>query len=89
MQTSRLAYSRKQEVDPEAYQQYLDNLHRLTQTERQVFDYYIAGMRTKEVMAAMGFKENTLRFHNKNIYAKLGVSSLKELLRYADIAKQD
>jgi len=30
-------------------------------------------------MAELNIKENTLKFHNKNIYGKLGVSSRKEL----------
>ena len=29
----------------------------------------------------MNITENTLKFHNKNIYGKLGVPSRKELLR--------
>ena len=37
----------------------------------------------------MGFKEFTLKFHNKNIYEKLGVSSRKELLRYAALMRQE
>jgi DNA-binding CsgD family transcriptional regulator len=31
-------------------------------------------------MAILNIKENTLKFHNKNIYGKLGVSSRKQLL---------
>ena len=29
--------------------------------------------------------ENTLKYHNKNIYSKLGISSRKQLLRYATL----
>ena len=36
---------------------------------------------TKEIMAEMQITENTLKFHNKNIYGKLGVSSSKELVK--------
>ena len=45
-----------------------------------IFEAYIARMSTKEVMAMLNITENTLKFHNKNIYHKLGVSSRKELL---------
>jgi len=31
-------------------------------------------------MAEMNITENTLKFHNKNIYAKLGVPSRKQLV---------
>ena len=51
----------------------------LTQTERIIFDAYLRRMTTKEIMALLNIKENTLKFHNKNLYQKLGVSSRKEL----------
>ena len=60
--------------------QFADGILDLTQTERAIFDAYIVRMPTKEVMAALNIKENTLKFHNKNLYQKLGVSSRKELL---------
>ena len=34
-------------------------------------------------------KESTLRYHNQNIYGKLGVNSLKQLLRYAALMNQE
>ena len=37
-------------------------------------------MTTKEIMAYLNIKENTLKFHNKNLYSKLGVTSRKELV---------
>lgn len=60
-----------------------DNLHTLTHTERAIFDLYIDGMGTKDVLCKMNITENTLKYHNKNIYSKLGVSSRKQLLEYA------
>ena len=51
----------------------------LTPTERMIFDLYIAHTATKDVLAAMNIKENTLKYHNKNLYSKLGVSSRKEI----------
>lgn len=52
----------------------------LTPTERAIFEAYVARRTTKETMALLGIKENTLKYHNKNIYGKLGISSRKELL---------
>ncbi len=60
--------------------QFADGILDLTQTEKAIFDAYIVRMPTKEVMASLNIKENTLKFHNKNLYQKLGVSSRKELL---------
>ena len=80
---SRLAYSRKNEVDPDNYQAFLNNLRTLTPTEQIVFEHYLEGKTAKEIMALLNIKETTLKYHNRNIYDKLGVSSRKELLRYA------
>lgn len=58
---------------------YLSGVERLTPTEKAIYDCYIRRMTTKEIMAAMNITENTLKFHNKHLYHKLGVSSRKEL----------
>lgn len=60
----------------------IENLPRLTKTERAIYNCYLSGMSTKEVLKEMNISENTLKFHNKNLYGKLGVSSRKELLMY-------
>ena len=59
---------------------YLEGLSNLTPTERIIYDMYISKNTTKEIMASLNIKENTLKFHNKNIYSKLGVSSRKQLI---------
>ena len=69
-----------QETDPETLEQFRQGLSTLTPTERAVFDAYAAGKATKEVLVQMNITENTLKFHNKNIYSKLGVNSRKQLL---------
>ena len=86
---SRLAYSRKSEVDPDSYQAFLANLESLTPTEKLVFDHYLDGKNAKEIMAVLNIKETTLKYHNRNIYDKLGVASRKELLRYAALMRQE
>ncbi len=55
----------------------------LTQTEKLIYDLYIEGKSTKEVLQQMNIKENTLKYHNKNIYGKLGVGSRKQLKQIA------
>ena len=57
----------------------------LTKTERRIFDGYAAGLRTREIAQQLDIKDSTLRFHNKNIYDKLGVSSLKQLQQFVAI----
>jgi len=56
-----------------------EHLSTLTPTEKAIYKCYVAGMSTKDVLQEMSISENTLKFHNKNIYAKLGVSSRKQL----------
>lgn len=85
----RLAYSRKNEVDPADYENFRRGIQDLTATERRVFDYYLEGRTVKEITELLGVKESTVRFHNRNIYTALGVNSLKQLLRCAAIMKQE
>ena len=86
---ARLAYSRKNEVDPYDYEQFLSGVKTLTQMEQTVFDHYLSGKSVKEIVELEGIKESTVRFHNRNIYSKLGVNSLKRLLMFAAIMKRD
>ena len=86
---ARLAYSRKNEVDPYDYEQFLMGVKTLTQMEQTVFQYYLSGKGVKEIVDLEGIKESTVRFHNRNIYSKLGVTSLKQLLLFTSIMKRD
>ena len=70
------------------YQRFCDGISLLTITERKIFDLYVSGKGTAETAEAVGIKENTLKFHNKNIYQKLGVSSRKQLLYYANLSNE-
>lgn len=89
LEVERLAYSRKQEIDPDDYQHFLEGLKLLTKTERKIFDYYLSGKKVKEILELASIKESTLRYHNQNIYGKLGVNSLKQMLRYTALMKQE
>ena len=68
--------------------QYKDGMKVLTPTEKLVYELYISGNTTKEIMASLNIKENTLKFHNKNIYGKLGVSSRKQLIEMYKMIEQ-
>lgn len=83
----RLAYSRKSEIDPADYQYFIDGLQTLTEAERNLFEYYLAGKSVKEILALTGIKESTLKYHNHNLLGKLGVSSRKQMLRYAEVMR--
>lgn len=64
----------------EAQEDFLAGVNTLTPTEHAIYNYYLEKKTTKEVLELLNIKENTLKFHNKNIYSKLGVSSRKQLL---------
>ena len=87
MQTelSRLADVCRNESVPDAFQTFLEGIPNLTKTERRIFDGYVAGLRSREIVEQLDIKDSTLRFHNKNIYDKLGVSSLKQLQQFVAI----
>ena len=59
------------------------DLSQLTKTEKVIYDFYIQGKSTREIMSELSITENTLKYHNKNIYGKLGVSSRKQLIEIA------
>jgi len=67
-------------LDPARMETFVSGLQRLTPTEKAVYDAHIARVTTREILANLNIKENTLKYHNRNLYSKLGVSSRKELL---------
>lgn len=68
------------EIDSSRFEIFVNGINQLTPTEQAIYNAYIARVTTKEIMANLQIKENTLKYHNRNIYGKLGVSSRKELL---------
>lgn len=75
----------KQEIVLENYEFFLCNLSTLTPAEYKIYELYLSGKTAKEIVAILRISENTLKYHNKNIYSKLGVSSRKQLLRFASL----
>ena len=68
----------------ENHEDFIKGVSELTNTEHIIYDLYLQGKTTKEIMAELNIKENTLKYHNKNIYGKLGVSSRKQLKEIAE-----
>lgn len=69
-----------EKIDTVHLETFITGIELLTATEKTIYEAYLARLTTKEIMAQLNIKENTLKYHNKNIYSKLGVSSRKELL---------
>ena len=80
-----LSDEHKKEIVLEDYEFFLCNLSTLTPTEYKIYELYLSGKTAKEIVDILGIKENTLKYHNKNIYSKLGISSRKQLLRFATL----
>ena len=84
----RLVDKKSDEIDSDSFRMFLANLDTLTNREREIFDLYLSGKRAKEIHEILGMSENTVKFHNKNIYSKLGISSRKQLLQYATLMRE-
>lgn len=71
------------QADPVQQALFTQGLTELTATERKIYNLYLDGKTTSQVLEELNIKENTLKYHNRNLYSKLGVSSRKELRRIA------
>ena len=80
-----LAKKQKEEINPEEYNFFVENLGRLTPSEYRIYELYLSGKTAKQIIEILHITENTLKYHNKNIYSKLGISSRKQLLRFATL----
>lgn len=75
--------------DPAELELFRTGLTELTPKEQLLYDCYLSGMSTAEIMENLQIKENTLKYHNKNLYSKLGVRSRKQMLRVAAALHRD
>jgi len=53
---------------------------KLTSRQREIFDMLIKGVSPKEIAYKLGISYNTYLFHKKEIYQKLGVHSVHDLV---------
>jgi len=56
----------------------------LTSRERAVLSLVVQGMLNKQIAAALGIAERTVKAHRAQVMAKMQVESLAELVRIAD-----
>ena len=60
-------------------------LEQLTPRQLEVFQYVIAGKMNKIIAADLGTGEQTIKVHRRRVMRKMGVKSLVELVRTADM----
>ncbi len=87
LEIERLSDAHQSEINAEDYSYFINSLGTLTSTESKIYELYLDGKKADEISDIMGITQNTLKYHNKNIYSKLGISSRKQLLKYASLKK--
>lgn len=70
------------------YQQFVQNIDSLSKAERAVFDLYMEGHTAKDIANILCLSINTIKTHNRRIYAKLNVTSRKELMVYIQLMEE-
>jgi FixJ family two-component response regulator len=63
-----------------------ERLATLTPREREVLAHVVSGMLNKEVAAALGAAEKTIKIHRARVMEKMGADSLADLVRIAQRA---
>ena len=61
-------------------------LESLTGRERQVLEQIVAGRLNKQIAAALGTSEKTIKFHRGNLMRKMGVRVVADLVKLAERA---
>jgi FixJ family two-component response regulator len=61
-----------------------DRLETLTPREREVLPLIISGLMNKQIAAILATSEITAKVHKRRVLAKMGASSLAELVRMAE-----
>ena len=75
-------------INSALFQNFVKNIETLSPAERSVFDLYMKGYTAQEITEILCLSINTIKTHNKRIYAKLNVTSRKELLLYVRLIQE-
>lgn len=73
---------------PSTVNDFIERIKTLSPAERAVFNLYVQEYTAKEIAGKLCLSINTIKTHNKRIYAKLNVSSREELLVYINMLKE-
>ncbi len=74
-----------EEYVEERLAKFIANTRKLSRAEADVFDLYFEKYTAQEIADILNISINTLKTHNKHIFAKLNVSSRKELLEWVQM----
>ena len=70
------------------FDEFKENLKTLSRAERMVFDKYLEGLKAQDIAEELHLSINTIKTHNRRIFAKLNVSTRKELMVYVEMMKE-
>ena len=85
---NHLIQTQNREINEEEYRHFQTCLASLTGKELDIFKLYLEGKTSRQIQEICAITSNTLKYHNANIYSKLGIKSRKELLTYATMMKE-
>jgi len=77
------------QADMTGYTTFLNNIETLSKAERAVFNLYVKGFSAPEIAEELHVTIHTVKSHNRRIYAKLNISSRKELLLFINMMKPE
>ena len=75
--------SRKNLADSKEIQNAQQLIQKLTPKEYEVLTYLITGKLNKQSAGKLNIVEHTVKIHKRNIYEKLGVRSVPEIIHIA------
>ncbi|MDL2263770.1 LuxR C-terminal-related transcriptional regulator [Synergistaceae bacterium OttesenSCG-928-I11] len=64
---------------------FIANTRKLSRAEADVFNLYLEGYTAQEITGILSLSINTIKTHNRRIFAKLNVASRKELLAWVQV----
>ena len=82
--TRGLEQSARAEAERRLHHVFLERMDRLTPREREVATGLIRGLLNRQIAAALGTSEKTIKVHRARVMAKLEVASVAELVRLVE-----
>lgn len=75
-------------TDARLCDKFLQNFKKLDSQEQSILYYYLEGFDVEKLSSISYISPDTIEKYNRNIYAKLEISSMDELLLYIDLIKR-
>jgi FixJ family two-component response regulator len=80
-----LRLDRRQREEDFKFATYSERYRSLTEREREIMQHVVTGQMNKQIAASIGLSDVTVKIHRAQVMRKMGVNSLAELVRVADL----